>query len=142
MGGVATVMPVDGPTADMMRVVKGFLSSVAESESGKRVLKDVRYNCDCFGFPVFIRKSTYYSLPSCPGNSTKADRDLEMSLLLCIHFSDSDGEGCLFEMRIRALPVKDENKKELQGTQFHVLASIIRITPTLMRCEGFSHMES
>lgn len=54
-----SVVPIDQPTADMIQPISGFVEDLALDEPGKRVLTDIRYICECFGFPMFIRHSRY-----------------------------------------------------------------------------------
>ena len=54
-----SVIPVDHPTADLIHSISGFLHSPSQDEPGKRVITEIRYICDCFGFSMFIRHSKY-----------------------------------------------------------------------------------
>lgn len=53
------IIPLDRPTADIIRIVTGFIGSLANNEPGKRVLQDIRYICDCFGYQMIVRKSDH-----------------------------------------------------------------------------------
>lgn len=98
------VVPIDRPTADMIRVAMGFVGSLAENAIGKRVLQDIRYICDSFAFPVIVRHSKYIE------DGPSEARVLKKARFECVRVANCESEKCSFNITVRTLSILDNQE--------------------------------